>query len=60
MTVGGHLLWSKRKSMFELIHTFKLAHKLVACLWVKAGADEGEDRQLLHLLFVCCGNINTS
>lgn len=32
-------------------------HKLVAYLWVEAGADKGEDRQLLHLLFICCGKI---
>lgn len=51
------LVSSKRKSTFELIYTFKLAHKLVAWLWVEAGADEGEDGQLLHLLFVCCRNM---
>lgn len=45
--------------MFQLIYTFKVTHKLVAWLWVEAGADEGEDRQLLHLLFVCCKNIKT-
>lgn len=42
------------------LFTFELVHQLVANLWVETGADEGEDRQLLHLLFVCWGNINTS
>lgn len=38
-------------------HTFKLIHELVARLRVKARTDEGEDGQLLHLLFVGWGNI---
>jgi len=57
--MGGNRFDLKVKSMFMLIHTFKLRHKLVLCLRVEAGADEGEDGQLLHLLLICCGNINT-
>ncbi len=45
--------------MSELIRTFKFLHELVARLWVEAGADEGEDGQLLHLLFIRCGDKNT-
>lgn len=34
--------------------TFKVAHDVFPALWVEAGADEREDRDLLHLLFVSC------
>lgn len=34
--------------------TFKLAHEVLACLWVETGADQGDEGKLLHLLFVCC------
>lgn len=32
--------------------TFKVPHEVFPALWVEAGADEREDRDLLHLLFV--------
>ena len=34
------------------VRTFKLSKQLVVGLGVEAGADEGEDGQLLHLLLV--------
>lgn len=46
------------KILKELSRTFKLLLELVAWLGVEAGADEGEDGQLLHLLFISCGNTN--
>lgn len=54
---GVSLFNLKENPWFSWFCTFKVTHKLIAWLWVEAGADEGEDRQLLHLLFVCCKNI---
>lgn len=39
--------------------TFKVPHDVFPALWVEAGADEREDRDLLHLLFVSCRGRNT-
>lgn len=39
--------------------TFKVPHDVFPALWVEAGADEREHRDLLHLLFVSCRGRNT-
>lgn len=51
MTFNSSMFYKEDKSLI----TFKVTHDVFAGLGVQTRADEREDGNLLHLLFVRCG-----